>query len=467
MKPNSPNNLLDRCQGQIVVVVAVSLVVLIAMIGLAIDSGRGYGVKAKLSSAVDAASIAAARALSQGATDADRIVAANAAALKFYNANFPDDYLGATRNPPTVVAAPNTPDFGKWTVTVQGSADMPVTFLKVLGITEPIEVGASGKTIKRDVDVMLVLDTSGSLANPSSALPTLKTAATTCFVNKFTAGAGGDRVGFVSFASGAQLNVPINKNATRGFDKTAVTNAINGLPGASGSTAQAEGMRIALEDIDAIPSGILRSSLRVIVFFSDGAPNDVSATFSPSKGVPLAGDLYSETSGPATTRANNLYRNDLRDQLLRSFDTTTTGTVGYIQTLPNLGLGNPAVPLNGKRTLDRVSTSDPAYPALINTRCNVNKAARNMIENVANRARGENIMIYTVGVGDALNSNEINFCGYGPVEYGANILNRLSNSATSDTYDSSQPAGMYLHATDMSGVCAAFSSIASQILRLY
>ncbi len=464
MKSIFVTKLLNRCQGQVVVVVAVSLVALIGMVGLAIDSGRGYGVKAKLSSAVDAAAIAGAMALSQGASDSERGTAASAAALKFYNANFPNDYLGAILNPPIIEATPNTPNFGEWTIKVTGTAAMPVTFLQVLGITSPVVVGAVGKTVKRDVDVMLVLDTSGSLGNPSSALPTLKTAATTCFVNKFTAGPGGDRLGFVSFASGAELNVPINKDATRGFTKTTVINAINNLPAASGSTAQAEGMRRALEDIDAIPAGSLRSSLRVIVMFSDGAPNDVSATFTPSKGLPVAGDLYSETAGPATTRANNLYRNDLRDQLLRTFDTTTTGTAGYIQTLPKLGLGTPAVPLNGKRPLDTVSASDTN---LLNTRCNVNKAARNMIENVADRARGENIMIYTVGVGDALNSNEVTFCGYGAIEYGANILTRLANSATSDTYNAAQPTGMYLHATDMNGVCAAFSSIASQILRLY
>jgi len=55
-------------KGQIAIIVAITLVVLIGMVGLAVDSGRGYGVKAKLSAAVDAAAIAAARGLTVGTT---------------------------------------------------------------------------------------------------------------------------------------------------------------------------------------------------------------------------------------------------------------------------------------------------------------------------------------------------------------------------------------------------------------
>jgi Flp pilus assembly protein TadG len=474
MKSNVLRKVRNYSQGQIVILVAVSLVALIGMVGLAIDSGRAYGVNAKLSSAVDAAAVAAARALSQGATDADRIAAANAAGVKYYSANFPNDYLGATRNAPSIQVQPNYrrdhAEIGYWTVNVSGSANMPVTFLKVLGVTNTVGVGSAGQAVKRDVDVMLVLDTSGSLATPSNALPTLKTAATNCFINKFTAGPGGDRLGFVSFASGAELNVLINKDATRGFDKTAVTNAITNIPAASGSTAQAEAMRVALGELDAIPAA-LRSSLRAIVFFSDGAPNDVTATFdivnttittNAVTGTQM-GDLYSENYPGPRNVPNSIYPNNVRNGNPFAYP-VNRDVANYFPsgTAPFLGFGGTA--FTGQRTLQTVSGTDLHYK---NEHCNVNKAARNMVENIANTARGGNIIIYTVGEGVRLNSNEVTNCGYGATEYGANILNRLANTATSDTYKPAQPTGMYLYAENIDGVCAAFSTIAAQLIRLY
>ena len=59
MKSSNQND----CKGQIIILFAISLIALVGMVGLAIDSGRAYGVKAKMSAAVDAAAIAAARGL--------------------------------------------------------------------------------------------------------------------------------------------------------------------------------------------------------------------------------------------------------------------------------------------------------------------------------------------------------------------------------------------------------------------
>jgi len=56
--------------------------------------------------------------------------------------------------------------------------------------------------------------------------------------------------------------------------------------------------------------------------------------------------------------------------------------------------------------------------------------------------------------------------GYGTEEWGENILKRLANSADSDTYNSSQPTGMYVFASDETQLDAAFQTIANQILRL-
>ncbi len=451
-------------RGQILVLVAIALFVLIGLVGLAIDSGLAYGVKAKLASAVDAASIAGARALAEGVDDNARIASARSAAKDYYAANLPPVFLGAERVPLTDQMIDAVHDAtGYWTVTVTGSAVMPVTFMRLLGFSD-FPISAMGQSIRRDLDIILVLDTSGSLASPSSTFPALKAAAIN-FVNKFNAGANGDRVGVVSFASGAVVDVPIVKDGTRGFNRPQVIAAINAL-NVSGSTASAEGLRLALNDINGVPA-INRSSLRMIVFFSDGAPNDVPAVFcdgAPNNTPPfycdvgkrVTGDLYSETSSPGTSKATRIYRNSQRDSQL--------GTYSNIATLPTTGFSVTGV---GNVNLDsynnhRVLTGSPAT----NTRCNVNKAARNMAENVANTARSQVVKIHSIALGSAVNTLEISFCSYTANELGSNLMKRLSNTSDSDAYNASQPTGLYVWAANAVDLDNAFTSIASEILRL-
>lgn len=443
---------MDRQQGQILILLAISMTVLIGMVGLAIDAGLAYGVKAKLESAVDAATIAGARALAEGADDSARISAAKSAAKDYFSANFPNPFLGATPEVLTDAMIEATHEAsGYWKISVEGTATLPVTFLGFTGIPT-LTIRASGQSIRRDLDIILVLDTSGSLASPSGTFATLKTAAVN-FVTKFNAGTNGDRVGLVSFAAGGVVDVPIVKDGSRGFSKTQVINAINAL-NVSGSTASAEGMRLALNEINGVPT-VNRSSLRMIVLFSDGAPNDVPATFS-NAGTPVTGDLYSETSSPGTSRATRVFRHDRRD--------TSLGTYSDIATLPSSGFvvtgtGNiPLASFNNIRTL----TGSP----VTNTRCNVNKAARNMLENVANMARSQSIKIHTIALGAAVNSLEINFCSYAASEVGSSILKRLANAQDANTYNSAQPTGLYVWAENAGELDDAFSSIASEILRL-
>jgi Flp pilus assembly protein TadG len=438
-------------KGQIAIIVAITLVVLIGMVGLAVDSGRGYGVKAKLSAAVDAAAIAAARGLTVGDNDAERIANAQLAAQKFFNGNFPNDYLGST--PTSLNTTAVHKDDGYWQVNVTATANMPTTFMRVLGQNE-LDVVASGEVIRRDVDIMLVMDTSGSIG---SAMAGLKACAKNSFVNKFIEGPGGDRLGLVSFASGAVLDVPINKDASRGFSKLQINNAIDSFS-SSGWTGSAEGMRRALNEINAIPAS-LRSSLRVIVFFSDGAPNALPATFDRLSGTPnpVFGNLESETSGSATGRATQLYREDRRDTLRASYDN--------INVLRNAGfdVGGVGIPLasyNNARTL----TGSP----ITNTRCNVNKASRNMVENVANTARNQGVYVHSAALGTAVNNPETSFSGGCSTnsEVGSNILRRLANTTDSSAYNASQPTGIYVSAATIAQCDDAFSKIASEILRL-
>jgi Flp pilus assembly protein TadG len=95
-------------KGQILVFVAITLVVLLALAGLAIDVGMAYAVKTKLNAAVDSAAIAAGRAVSQGSA------AASTQATNFFNANYPPSLLGSTVTAPVTNAVHNGD--GSWTI---------------------------------------------------------------------------------------------------------------------------------------------------------------------------------------------------------------------------------------------------------------------------------------------------------------------------------------------------------------
>ncbi|HOG28723.1 MAG TPA: vWA domain-containing protein, partial [Vicinamibacterales bacterium] len=261
---------LKRSGGQVLIMTALTLVVLLALSALTIDLGMAYAVKAKLNSAVDAASLAAGKAVKIGADDATRRANARAAANSFFAANFPTGIRSTSGTTFSVDSITNVE--GTWTVRVSASTVAP-TFFSRLFFMLPIRVGASAEATVKTLDMMLVLDCSGSLG---SDFPALRDAAKN-FINGFQDGPGGDRVGLVTFASGAVLSEAINKDANRGFSKSSVIADLNATS-MGGATNAEEAMRIAKAELDAIPVA-LRSTLRAIVFFSDGAPNIVSGKF--------------------------------------------------------------------------------------------------------------------------------------------------------------------------------------------
>ena len=75
--------------GSSLMLAVISLIFLIPMIGLAVDVGMLYVVKARLQGAVDGASLAAARALNLGQTTAAQAVSAKQNAVNWFYANFP------------------------------------------------------------------------------------------------------------------------------------------------------------------------------------------------------------------------------------------------------------------------------------------------------------------------------------------------------------------------------------------
>lgn len=447
-----------RQRGAVAVLTALTMIILIGFAGLALDAGIAYGVKAKLNAAVDAASIAAARAVAVGNDDNARRANAIAAGTNFFYANMPDNYLRATLTPP-VVEAQHLQD-GKWVTRVTATATVPTFLMRILS-REEYTVTATGEAVRRDLDMILVLDTSGSL---SGVFNQVKSGAIS-FINHFAGGPGGDRIGLVVFADGAQLRIPINKTSVRGFDKAAMISAINGLS-SSGWTASGEAMRVGLNELNEVPAAV-RSSLRVVVFFSDGAPNTVGAVFPRYSGSTQVGTVTGTISSgtgsgnPAlctTYDSCTVYYHNRRSDDLGNYNNITRLPVNAGATFDN----QPLSSFNNRRTFS------PALGAAnSNNRCNMNRASRNMVENVANQARSQNVWVYTLGLGAQLNGYEnVTSCGYTPSDYGSNILRRVANAQGVDTYNPAQPTGLYVYAANASDLDAAFATIASEIIRL-
>ena len=113
-------------RGLVVLMSVIALPFILLVVGLSIDAGRAYIVKSKLFAAVDAASIAAARAVANG-EDAGR-----AAAQKYFAANIPADFYSATPNLGAVNFAYDS--FGNISIDISATAQVPTVFLPLIGL---------------------------------------------------------------------------------------------------------------------------------------------------------------------------------------------------------------------------------------------------------------------------------------------------------------------------------------------
>lgn len=148
-------------KGNVAVIFALALLPVMAATGSAIDITRALQVKARLSSALDAAGLAAGKKID--ASDAVIEATANA----YFNANYPEDALGV----PGELSVDITDD----KITLHVTASVETTIMKFAGFDE-IDV-SSHTEISRAVtglEIALALDNTGSMAG--TKLADLKTA---------------------------------------------------------------------------------------------------------------------------------------------------------------------------------------------------------------------------------------------------------------------------------------------------
>lgn len=438
---------LQRQRGAVVIMVAIALLLLLSVVGLVLDGGLAYMVKARLNAAVDSAAVAGARAVTSGNTQEQQIASAQAAMDHFFAANIPSDYL---MSKPRITSKSVQLDRGTVTVDVAAEAPMAVSLMGVLGFTEMTPT-ARAQTIRRDLDMAFVVDTSGSLYSQRASVR----AAAKSFLNKFNVTQ--DRVGLVHFAYGAEVDTPIRTSA-RGFDRSAMFGHINAY-NFTGSTAAVEGMWHARNQLNGITEKN-RSVLRVIVFFSDGVPNSLGAIL-PFKAF---ASPCSSIAGVIDNGRNGLYRLDESEKSeILGCNVLDAEDNALVKNLP--GGYNAHDPINVANDPTKhefqIVTNTPRVVTSAFSSTNISRAARNLPEAIAAKARDENIFVFTLGMGDDLKKT---YDG----EIGENVLKCMANVADGPArcYNPNKPVGMYCYAATEADLTPCFSRLASAILRI-
>lgn len=242
---------LDNESGAVLAMIAVSMVVLLAVAGLALDSGRAYIRHSRMARAIDAAALTGARTLRAGEAYSEQQARAVAAANGFQT--------GVEGTSINVVFGTNAE--GERTVSVNGSQPMPTVLMRLLG-HEQVTVGTGATAAIPPVDMTLVLDQSGSLGN-ANAWDDLQDAAWD-FVQNFDDAI--DQVGLVSFNLRGTLRVPMQGNFTAPIQSAIYSSGMQ----SAGDTNAGEGLRLGLEQTGG-PAARDRSA-KVVVFFTDGRP---------------------------------------------------------------------------------------------------------------------------------------------------------------------------------------------------
>jgi Flp pilus assembly protein TadG len=265
-------------QGFTLILGIISLLLIIPVLGLAIDVGFLYAVKTKLQAGVDGASLAAARALNLGQTTTQQAVSAQNNAVNWFYANFPVGYFGTTG---TVMGTANVNVFNDpvnplvRNVTVVATTQVPTLFMKWLGFNLST-VSSAGNASRRDVVAMMVLDRSGSMNSVAGACASL-IAAGKLFTGQFSAGR--DKVGLISFAE----NYYLHSSPTTNFQTTlGYTNGSGSGTGqldtitCQGGTNTAQAVAVAYNELYKLN---LPGALNVIMFETDGLPNTLTMNF--------------------------------------------------------------------------------------------------------------------------------------------------------------------------------------------
>lgn len=279
----------DR-RGSVAVPFAVMLLGIVFVAGLGIDSGRGYSAKGRLQSAVDAAVLAASNVFIEDDKREplfQEILKQNLATEAFETISAEYSYTRANGGQGKVTAA------------------LPVSLLAITGKQSlDIKVESSAKQLPLDLEIMFVLDVSGSMnigLNGERRITALKRAAkrTVDMLDKARMPGQNIRFGIVPFT----MNVNIGTRNDRYVDQTnhALFNGTNW----AGCVLERPAPH---HHRDTYTGGVARDGGRWHAYIAPPEPNSSSRCENPSNGTNTAyrsidlvgarGQFDSQTKGP-------------------------------------------------------------------------------------------------------------------------------------------------------------------------
>lgn len=482
---HGPKSIGAKRRGIALILMAVSFVAIAGMVGLATDVGILYFLKARLSQAVDAAALAGARTLARGADINAQAANAQVVAVRYFNANFPSGFWGCTTSIPTPVVTQDASSKIRY-VTITAHATAPHYFLRLLGFNSST-LGASAQAARRDANIMIILDRSGSMNAVISQLVT----SADWFVGRFAPGR--DKVGLVTFGGTYNLIKP-----TTSFSP-GVVNAINTLDSGSvkGTTNHSQPLWVAYQ---ALAEANEPTALNAIVFFTDGQPNTIMADWQPKlsnrtncndgvvSGVynPVIGYALTYTNGTtgglfgtnsplppyqpgsisagtdATAYVSTAYDDKDSMDAERISISKSSGCNFYsnVQNVSSDLTGIPATDLYGNETNRSGSRYKTATLGTFNG-AQLTNAAYNAGDDAARRMRAGALGAPTPIVPLVDTISLVTTGAIDPV-----YMKRLANTIDSTIYDSTKPTGIYVAASSTSDLQGAFVQIASQILHL-
>jgi Flp pilus assembly protein TadG len=267
-------NAIHNQRGAVIVIFALSLVVLIGFVAIGTEVGRWYHVRAELSKAVDAAALAGAANISNPDIDVEAL------ARDFGMENFQPGYLGtATEEGRSVLFTTARPETGR--ISVTGRTTSVGVLSRLFGV-EYVPTSAVGLSQKNRVEIMLVLDRSGSMAG--TPLSNLKTAAR-AFLTYYEDTQDEDKIGLLSFATGARFNYYSTDGGVTGRPDinfyAPIRNSIDALVATGATNAEDALARAGSIQVfpDQRPVPRADRVQQFIIFFTDGRPTAFRSTF--------------------------------------------------------------------------------------------------------------------------------------------------------------------------------------------
>lgn len=392
--------ILSNQKGAVLLIFALLLIVLVGFVALGMEVGRWYLVRSELSKGVDAAALAGAKNIS------NPYVTVNTLVQEIGRENFPPGYVE------TPASGAGSISFGSQVidsknVRVTGNVSAQAILARLFGIDQ-IAVQAAGVGQKNEVEIMMVLDRSGSM--DGTPIRDLKRAAIS-FLDFFEETQDRDKMGLISFATGVTVNQPLTTNYV-----TRMTSRINAMTATGATNAedaldQADGPQ-GFTDQTGVPGD--RRVQQYLIFFTDGHPTAFRGTFRRNGTVYDA--VVMGTGQHCDTVYDSMgYTNSENFYSTSTLTPTPTGD-GYRTS----GTPTPTNPLTNCRDNhnNRYSNTkwyvfeDPRYP--LPSRYNPNQCsipesvlapyicntAKNMAIAHAQELKNKYIKIYTIGLGD-------------------------------------------------------------------